>query len=120
MLRSSSAAACVTYISAAFPRDVHRRPARGGAKAFSTHHDVGARFGTVGVIPPEAARTRPGRRVTTFRKDLGYQDGRRPTQVSFGAPIEEDLARRDFTMNARGVESRRRRGGRSLPRSLRY
>jgi|LSQX01.2.fsa_nt_gb poly(A) polymerase len=71
-------------------------------RLFPRTHDVGARFGTVGVIPPEAARDEAvgSVEVTTFRKDLGYQDGRRPTQVSFGASIEEDLARRDFTMNA--------------------
>ena len=71
-------------------------------RLFPRTHDVGARFGTVGVIPPEAARDEAVGtvEVTTFRKDLCYQDGRRPTQVSFGASIEEDLARRDFTMNA--------------------
>lgn len=71
-------------------------------RLFPRTHDVGARFGTVGVIPPEAARDEAvgSVEVTTFRKDLGYQGGRRPTQVSFGASIEEDLARRDFTMNA--------------------
>lgn len=38
--------------------------------------------------------------VTTFRKDLEYVDGRRPRGVEFGASIEDDLARRDFTVNA--------------------
>ncbi|HPG30743.1 MAG TPA: CCA tRNA nucleotidyltransferase [bacterium] len=37
--------------------------------------------------------------VTTFRKDFGYRDGRRPTFVEFGT-IEEDYIRRDFTINA--------------------
>lgn len=38
--------------------------------------------------------------VTTFRKEGEYRDGRRPSTVSFDAEIEEDLARRDFTINA--------------------
>ncbi|HIT32669.1 MAG TPA: tRNA nucleotidyltransferase [Candidatus Enterenecus stercoripullorum] len=38
--------------------------------------------------------------VTTFRREMGYSDGRRPDGVSFGVSLEEDLARRDFTVNA--------------------
>ena len=38
--------------------------------------------------------------VTTFRSESGYSDGRRPDKVEFGVSIEEDLSRRDFTMNA--------------------
>ena len=38
--------------------------------------------------------------VTSFRTESGYSDGRRPDKVEFGASIEEDLSRRDFTMNA--------------------
>jgi tRNA nucleotidyltransferase (CCA-adding enzyme) len=38
--------------------------------------------------------------ITTFRKDGDYSDGRHPDSVEFGNNIEEDLARRDFTINA--------------------
>jgi tRNA nucleotidyltransferase/poly(A) polymerase len=38
--------------------------------------------------------------VTTFRAESSYSDGRRPDRVEFGVSIEEDLSRRDFTMNA--------------------
>lgn len=38
--------------------------------------------------------------LTTFRVDGDYSDGRHPDQVHFTRSIEEDLARRDFTMNA--------------------
>ena len=38
--------------------------------------------------------------ITTFRSDSEYSDGRRPDKVTFGESILEDLARRDFTMNA--------------------
>lgn len=38
--------------------------------------------------------------VTTFRKESNYQDNRHPDQVEFIKTIEEDLKRRDFTINA--------------------
>jgi len=38
--------------------------------------------------------------VTTFRIDREYRDGRRPETVAFSPSIEEDLKRRDFTINA--------------------
>jgi putative nucleotidyltransferase with HDIG domain len=38
--------------------------------------------------------------LTTFRVDHAYADHRRPHRVEFGASLEEDLARRDFTINA--------------------
>ena len=38
--------------------------------------------------------------VTTFRTDGQYTDGRHPDRVTFADAIEEDLARRDFTINA--------------------
>ena len=60
---------------------------------FSHTIPVGERFGTV------AVRTRRRHHeVTTFRRDV-TTDGRHAT-VAFGASLEEDLARRDFTINA--------------------
>lgn len=41
--------------------------------------------------------------VTTFRTESGYSDGRHPDSINYAATIEEDLARRDFTMNAIAV-----------------
>ncbi|GHV60587.1 HDIG domain-containing protein [Spirochaetia bacterium] len=38
--------------------------------------------------------------VTTFRTESDYRDGRHPETVAYAATIEEDLSRRDFTMNA--------------------
>ena len=38
--------------------------------------------------------------ATTFRSESGYSDGRHPDQVTFDATLEDDLSRRDFTMNA--------------------
>ena len=41
--------------------------------------------------------------VTTFRTEADYSDGRHPDSVEYAATIEEDLSRRDFTMNAIAV-----------------
>ena len=38
--------------------------------------------------------------VTTFRTEADYSDGRRPDTVTFAPSIFDDLARRDFTINA--------------------
>jgi tRNA nucleotidyltransferase (CCA-adding enzyme) len=38
--------------------------------------------------------------VTTFRSEGAYVDGRRPSQVNFESKVEDDLSRRDFTINA--------------------
>lgn len=42
--------------------------------------------------------------VTTFRGEGAYLDGRRPSSVSYVSSLEEDLSRRDFTMNAIGYD----------------
>lgn len=46
--------------------------------------------------------------VTTFRTDGDYQDGRRPDQVHFTKSLEEDLKRRDFTINALALDLKTR------------
>jgi tRNA nucleotidyltransferase (CCA-adding enzyme) len=43
--------------------------------------------------------------VTTFRRESGYSDGRRPDEVAFVDDLNEDLARRDFTFNAMAFSS---------------
>lgn len=45
--------------------------------------------------------------ITTFRVDGDYPDGRHPSEVSFSRNLEDDLARRDFTMNAIAYSPRR-------------
>lgn len=63
-------------------------------KLFRRTIPVGLKFGTVGVLD------RNGRmhEVTTFRRDI-RTDGRH-AEVEFGASLNDDLARRDFTINA--------------------
>ena len=44
--------------------------------------------------------------VTTFRTEDLYVDYRRPSQVSFVRSLEEDLKRRDFTINAFALDEK--------------
>ena len=70
----------------ALPKEVH--------KIFPESILVGAHFGVVVV------RYRGHHfEVTTFRSDIRYEDGRRPTHVLLKASLEEDAQRRDFTIN---------------------
>ena len=62
---------------------------------------TGLRHGTVTV------RTAAGGvEVTTLRRDGAYRDHRRPESVTFTDSLEEDLRRRDFTVNALAVDLR--------------
>ena len=56
---------------------------------------TGKKHGTVGVIQDKNVVE-----ITTFRTDGAYLDNRHPEQVRFVSRVEEDLARRDFTVNA--------------------
>lgn len=64
--------------------------------------DTGLKHGTVTVVieghPLE---------ITTFRREFGYSDHRRPDRVEFVPEVEEDLSRRDFTMNAMAFSPKR-------------
>ncbi|HVD13911.1 MAG TPA: CCA tRNA nucleotidyltransferase [Actinomycetota bacterium] len=57
----------------------------------------GARYGTVGVRKGDFRLE-----ITTFRSDV-YREGSRKPEVTFGRSVEDDLARRDFTVNAMAV-----------------
>ena len=48
-----------------------------------------------------------GFEVTTYRVDGEYEDGRHPKEVTFTACLEEDLKRRDFTINAMAYNPRK-------------
>lgn len=57
-------------------------------------------FGTVGVLRETTDETVKVIEVTPYRTESEYSDKRRPDKVEFGQSLEEDLARRDFTVNA--------------------
>ncbi|MFZ5932609.1 MAG: CCA tRNA nucleotidyltransferase [Patescibacteria group bacterium] len=58
-------------------------------------------FGTVGLSHPSSENPYE---ITTFRKEFGYSDLRRPDRVEWGKSLEEDLSRRDFTINAMALK----------------
>ncbi|MBU3956664.1 CCA tRNA nucleotidyltransferase [Patescibacteria group bacterium] len=67
-------------------------------------------FGTVGVVNPKEKKKKvyygkpPIYEITTFRKEIGYTDRRRPDKVVWGKAVEKDLVRRDFTINAMALK----------------
>ena len=64
-------------------------------KVFTRTIDIGIEHGTVLVLHGKQEYE-----ITTFRTEDVYVDYRRPSQVSFVRSLEEDLKRRDFTVNA--------------------
>ncbi|MGA7856244.1 MAG: CCA tRNA nucleotidyltransferase [Candidatus Acidiferrales bacterium] len=60
---------------------------------------VGAQYGVVVVTTETHEGTRLQVEVATFRSDVGYSDGRHPDAVVYAKSAEEDVKRRDFTIN---------------------
>ncbi|MGI5894645.1 MAG: GNAT family N-acetyltransferase [Candidatus Merdivicinus sp.] len=75
--------------TAATPEEM--RKVFSGCKILSTGEQHGTLTVMIDKIPLE---------VTTFRTEQGYTDGRHPDTVGYARKIEEDLSRRDFTVNA--------------------
>lgn len=71
---------------------------------FSDHPLVlaGLKHGTVGVVTEQGVVE-----ITTFRTEGDYRDHRHPAWVAFAEDIEQDLARRDFTVNAMAYSPKR-------------
>src|SRR5690348_14176543 len=65
-------------------------------RIFPRSYAVGAQFCVVLVPADEAAAPVE---VATFRSDIGYSDGRHPDQVRYTSSAQEDVQRRDFTIN---------------------
>ena len=63
-------------------------------KLFPDGLTLGAQFGVILVLR-EGAKVE----VATFRADVGYSDGRHPDRVEYASSPEEDVKRRDFTIN---------------------
>ncbi len=68
--------------------------------------DTGIQHGTVTVLMREEDQQLTGYEVTTYRIDGEYLDGRHPKEVIFTPSLHEDLARRDFTINAMAYNER--------------
>jgi len=69
----------------------------------SSTYDIGEKFGTIGfVFSGEDGADRVSVEITTYRSEY-YPDESRHPHVHFGTDLTEDLARRDFTINAMAV-----------------
>jgi len=66
---------------------------------FQKTYSVGAHFGVILVCTPQPNAPDIATEVATFRNDGAYSDGRRPDAVRFSSSPEEDVLRRDFTIN---------------------
>ena len=75
--------------TAAHPQQVHE------ALSGITVLDTGLQHGTVTAVVEDMRLE-----ITTFRTEGTYSDHRRPDSVTFASTVEEDLSRRDFTVNA--------------------
>lgn len=82
----------VDIATSAFPAEVKA--------LFKRTVDTGIEHGTVMILDHGK-----GYETTTFRTESGYQDFRRPDQVTFVRSLKEDLQRRDFTINALAMRS---------------
>ena len=61
---------------------------------------VGAQFGVIIVTGDSGGSDSAQVEVATFRSDIGYSDGRHPDRVVYTTSPQEDVKRRDFTINA--------------------
>lgn len=82
----------IDIATSAYPEEVK--------KLFNKSIDTGIKHGTVTVLYHDNSYE-----ITTFRTESGYQDYRRPDHVEFVQNLNEDLKRRDFTINALAMDA---------------
>jgi putative nucleotidyltransferase with HDIG domain len=68
-------------------------------KIFPKNSFYNNKFGTISVVDDDDIFE-----ITTFRTEQGYSDARHPDEVKWGKTLEEDLQRRDFTINAMALD----------------
>jgi len=81
----------VDIATSAYPEEIK--------EIFKRTVDTGIQHGTVTVLMGDDSYE-----ITTFRTESGYQDFRRPDKVTFVRSLEDDLKRRDFTINALAID----------------
>lgn len=81
----------IDITTSAYPEEVK--------ELFDKSIDTGIKHGTVTVLYGGESYE-----ITTFRTESGYQDFRRPDHVTFVQNLDEDLKRRDFTINALAMD----------------
>jgi len=76
-------------------------------KVFPKSIPTGAKFGTITVIAEDENGEKFEVQITTYRSEADYIGGRWPSKVEFSREIEDDLSRRDFTINALALNLQR-------------
>jgi tRNA nucleotidyltransferase (CCA-adding enzyme) len=69
-------------------------------QALFPEHYANNDYGTIGIKTDSEYETLKVIEITPYRTEGTYSDARRPDSVTFGVSLEEDLKRRDFTVNA--------------------
>ncbi len=88
------------------PEEIQKTMENAGLETFyeNTFGTVGVKIPTLKEVGTPTENVGADRKevveVTTYRKEVGYSDKRHPDRVMFTDDVQEDLARRDFTMNA--------------------
>lgn len=82
-------------------------------RLFPRTESVGAHFGVI-LVFSEGDGERVSTEVATFRSDGAYSDGRRPDQVMYADSPQDDVLRRDFTVNGLLLDAARWEAGESL------
>ena len=72
-------------------------------KIFPKNSFYNNKFGTISVVDGDDIFE-----ITTFRTERGYSDARHPDEIKWGKTLEEDLQRRDFTINAIALDWNRK------------
>jgi poly(A) polymerase len=100
LLLGAQAGHDLDYATSARPRQTERALKAVGGKVFN----LGEKFGTIGAVF-ELAGSRKIVEITTYRAEA-YEPGSRKPSVMFGRSLVDDLARRDFTINAMAEDPR--------------
>lgn len=88
------------FTTSMLPEDMVNSVKNAGRRVYT----IGEKFGTIGFKVPVGERQFEYVEVTTFRSEVYTSKSRKP-EVKFVPSLEEDLARRDFTMNAMVLKS---------------
>jgi poly(A) polymerase len=92
------------FATSAVPEQTRELGLAAGARST---YDIGEKFGTIGLVFPGAEGDEDAPvvvEVTTYRAEHYPDESRYPT-VAFGASLADDLARRDFTINAMALDA---------------
>ena len=99
------------YIIGGFPRDLYLKRSSNDVdictdatpmelhKIFSEIITTNSEYGTVTILFENIKFE-----ITTFRKELNYKDNRHPDKIEYVDSLEEDIIRRDFTINTLAID----------------